>query len=74
VMVDQMRRTGLLVDATSLCASGLGACHTEGGLDGATDEVRVHCASCPLIPLAPHDRAPAGAGASAGSRFWFGRR
>lgn len=49
VMVDEMRRTGLLDRAETLCASGLGAC---GG--GTSDEVRVHCAGCPLVPLAPH--------------------
>lgn len=48
VMVDEMRRTGVLQDATSLCASGLGAC---GG--GDSDEVRVHCAGCPLLPPSP---------------------
>lgn len=49
VMVDEMTRTGLLDRAETLCASGLGAC---GG--GTSDEVRIHCAGCPLVPLAPH--------------------
>ena len=48
VMVDEMRRTGLLDSADTLCASGLGAC---GG--GTSDEVRIHCAGCPMVPLAP---------------------
>lgn len=48
VMVDEMRRTGLLEDATSLCASGLGACH-----GGHSEEVRIHCAGCPILPLSP---------------------
>lgn len=44
LMVDEMLRQGLLGRAESLCASGLGAC---GG--GVSDEVRLHCAGCPLI-------------------------
>ncbi|MGO3797103.1 MAG: hypothetical protein ACTJGR_08295 [Pauljensenia sp.] len=56
VMVDEMRRTGLLEDATSLCASGLGAC---GG--GDSEEVRVHCAGCPILPLSPRRSLVAGA-------------
>ncbi len=56
LMIDEMRRSGLLIDATSLCASGLGACHTADGLAGASQEVRVHCAGCPLLPLAPSRR------------------
>lgn len=51
VMVDEMRRTGLLQDATSLCASGLGACS-----GGDSEEVRVHCAGCPMLPLSPRPR------------------
>ncbi|MFC7582094.1 hypothetical protein ACFQ23_10395 [Schaalia naturae] len=66
VMVDEMRRSGLLVDAASLCASGLGACHSAGGLAGASEEVRVHCAGCPMIPLRPR-------GNGVGSRRLFAR-
>ncbi len=44
VMVDEMRREGLLERAESLCASGLGAC---GG--GDSDDVKIHCAGCPLV-------------------------
>ncbi len=44
VMVDEMRRVGLLDRAESLCASGLGAC---GG--GESDEVKLHCAGCPIL-------------------------
>lgn len=43
IMVDDLLRRGLAASATSLCASGLGAC--EGG-DG--EDVRVHCAGCPI--------------------------
>lgn len=43
VMVDEMRRVGLLDRAETLCASGLGAC---GGGDSA--EVRLHCSGCPI--------------------------
>lgn len=46
VMVDEFQRQGLLDRAETLCASGLGAC---GG--GDSDEVRIHCAGCPIIPL-----------------------
>lgn len=44
IMVDELERTGLLQRAESLCASGLGAC---GG--GTSDEVKVHCAGCPIV-------------------------
>lgn len=44
IMVDEMKRQGLLIQAESLCASGLGAC---GG--GTSDEVRIHCAGCPIL-------------------------
>lgn len=44
VMIDEMRRQGLLERAESLCASGLGAC---GG--GTSDEVKIHCAGCPIL-------------------------
>lgn len=43
LMVDELERRGMLMSATSLCASGLGAC---GGVD--TEQVRLHCAGCPL--------------------------
>lgn len=43
VMLDEMRRQGVLERAESLCASGLGAC---GG--GTSDEVKIHCAGCPI--------------------------
>ena len=43
LMVDELRRLGVLMSAESLCASGLGAC---GGADN--DQVRLHCAGCPL--------------------------
>ena len=46
VMIDEMSRTGLLARAETLCSSGLGAC---GGAD--SDEVKLHCAGCPLVPL-----------------------
>ena len=48
VMVDEMQRQGLLDSATALCASGLGACH-----GGDSEEVRVHCAGCPLTISMP---------------------
>lgn len=44
VMIDEMGRQGLLERAESLCASGLGAC---GG--GNSDEVKIHCAGCPML-------------------------
>ncbi len=44
IMVDEMQRQGLLMNAESLCASGLGACH-----GGTSDEVRIHCAGCPIL-------------------------
>ena len=46
IMCDEMKRQGLLDRAESLCASGLGAC---GG--GTSDEVKIHCAGCPIVPL-----------------------
>lgn len=46
VMIEEMKRQGLLDRAESLCSSGLGAC---GG--GDSDEVRIHCAGCPILPL-----------------------
>lgn len=44
VMVEQLRRSGSLLGATSLCASGLGACHSLE-VDGNT---AIRCAGCPL--------------------------
>lgn len=46
-MVDHYARLGLLTEATSLCASGLGACHPQAA-HGLTAEARVACATCPL--------------------------
>lgn len=46
LMVDEMKRQGLLDRAETLCASGLGAC---GG--GTSDEVKIHCAGCPIIGI-----------------------
>lgn len=46
-MFDHYTRIGLLAEATSLCASGLGACHPHGA-DELSDEARVACAGCPL--------------------------
>ncbi|WP_243442566.1 hypothetical protein [Schaalia vaccimaxillae] len=46
IIIDEFSRQGLLDRAESLCSSGLGAC--SGG-DG--DDVRIHCAGCPLIPM-----------------------
>lgn len=43
IMVDYLQRTGRLQSATSLCASGLGAC---GGRK--SDEIKIQCAGCPL--------------------------
>lgn len=43
LMVDYLERSGRLQSATSLCSSGLGACGT-----GTSDQVRIHCAGCPL--------------------------
>lgn len=43
VMVDHLNRSGRLQSAGSLCSSGFGAC---GG--GTSQEVKVHCAGCPL--------------------------
>ena len=44
VMVEQLRRSGSLLGATSLCASGLGACHSL-----VVDEnTAIRCAGCSL--------------------------
>ncbi|MDC4233502.1 hypothetical protein M3T53_07255 [Actinomyces sp. B33] len=51
VIVDEMTRQGLVDSAQSLCASGLGMC---GGAD--SDEARLHCSGCPILPLAPAPR------------------
>lgn len=44
VIVDDMKRRGMLQDATSLCASGLGLCH-----GGKSPEALLSCAGCPLV-------------------------
>lgn len=44
VMVEQLRRSGSLLGATSLCASGLGACHTLE----VDENTAIRCAGCPL--------------------------
>ena len=44
VMVEQLRRSGSLLGATSLCASGLGACHSLE----VDDNTAIRCAGCPL--------------------------
>ena len=44
VMVEQLRRSGSLLGATSLCASGLGACHSLEG----DENTAIRCAGCPL--------------------------
>lgn len=44
VMVEQLRRSGSLLGATSLCASGLGACHSLE----VDENTAIHCAGCPL--------------------------
>ena len=46
VVVEEMRRMGLLGEAASFCSSGLGAC--EGGTGV---EAQIHCAACPLVGL-----------------------
>lgn len=46
VVVDEMKRRGLLDRAETLCSSGLGVC---GG--GDSDEARLHCAGCPILPF-----------------------
>ncbi|MSS84144.1 hypothetical protein FYJ24_05055 [Actinomycetaceae bacterium WB03_NA08] len=43
IIVDDMRRRGLLVDATSLCASGLGMCH-----GAQSPQAHIACSGCPL--------------------------
>ena len=44
VMVEQLRRSGSLLGATSLCASGLGACHSLQ----VDENTAIRCAVCPL--------------------------
>ena len=44
VMVEQLRRSGSLLGATSLCASGLGACHSLE----VDENTALRCAGCPL--------------------------
>ena len=44
VMVEQLRRSGSLRGATSLCASGLGACHSLE----VDENTAIRCAGCPL--------------------------
>lgn len=44
VMVEQLRRSGSLLGATSLCASGLGACHSLE----VDESTAIRCAGCPL--------------------------
>ena len=44
VMVEQLRRSGSLLGATSLCASGLGACHSLE----VDENTAIRCAGCPL--------------------------
>lgn len=44
VMVEQLRRSGSLLSATSLCASGLGACHSLE----VDENTAIRCAGCPL--------------------------
>ncbi|MDO4665947.1 MAG: hypothetical protein Q4A71_07105 [Actinomycetaceae bacterium] len=48
VMVDHYQRAGVVHDATSLCASGLGACHP-----GASPEAQAACVGCPLVLKKP---------------------
>lgn len=44
VMVEQLRRSGSLLGATSLCASSLGACHSLE----VDENTAIRCAGCPL--------------------------
>lgn len=44
-MLDHFERLGLLSEASSLCSSGLGACHATQAL---TPQARIHCAGCAL--------------------------
>ena len=44
VMVEQLRRSGSLLGATSLCASGLGACHSLE----VDENTAIRCAGCRL--------------------------
>lgn len=46
IIVEDLGRRGLVSPAESLCASGLGACGS-----GESDEIALHCAGCPLIPM-----------------------
>ena len=46
IIVEDLGRRGLVSPAESLCASGLGACGS-----GESDQIALHCAGCPLIPL-----------------------
>lgn len=43
IIVDDLLRRGVLTSASSLCASGLGAC-----AGGNSPTVKVACAGCPL--------------------------
>ncbi len=44
IIVDDLKRRGLLTEAGSLCSSGLGMCH------GGTSEVaKISCSGCPLV-------------------------
>ena len=51
IMVDDLQRRGLAASASSLCASGLGACGSDAPMKDLDADVRIHCAGCPLIPL-----------------------
>lgn len=44
-MLDHFQRLGLLAEASSLCSSGMGACHATESL---SSEARIHCAGCSL--------------------------
>lgn len=43
-LLEHYGRLGVVHEATSLCSSGLGACHTTE----LSDEARISCAGCPL--------------------------
>ena len=45
-MLDHYQRLGMVAEASSLCASGLGACSAPS--DALGMEATVHCAGCPL--------------------------
>lgn len=47
IIVDDLQRRGDALPAESLCSSGLGAC----GGGPTSEEVRLYCAGCPLVPL-----------------------